>query len=76
MQQNPRKRQPLFLSTGQGLIPRRIFLDAVNEMRKPDFLQRVGNFLNVPVLRRARVGDRAPQRAARNVRPLWQQDEP
>src|SRR5665811_2636025 len=62
--------EPLLLSAGQRLIPRRIFLDLVLEVTEADLVECFADLLNRPVLGCGRIGCGAAQRAQRHVRLL------
>ena len=58
VQQQPREGEALLLAAGQGLVPRRLFLDLVLEMIEADLVQGLADLLDVPVLGGAGIGDR------------------
>jgi hypothetical protein len=52
VQKDAGKGEPLLLAARQGLIPGRIFFDAVPEMAQADAFQRLGNLFGGLFLRR------------------------
>ena len=53
VQENAREGQPLLLAAGEDLVPGRVLLEAADEMRKADQLERPGNFLDAGLVRAA-----------------------
>ena len=76
VQQQPREGQPLLFAAGQRLVPRRVFLDLLLEVIEADLVQGLADLLERPVLGGAGIGDRAAQRAGRDVGLLRQHEEP
>ena len=69
------KGNPLFFAAGEGLIPRGLLIQFVNEVFKANMREHLGYFIEFPALGCVRVGRRAPESTNRYVWSLRKQED-
>ena len=74
MQQQAHESETLTFAAGQSAVPGRLFIEMVDQVAETCRLHQLAHRVIGSIGRRQRIGGGAPQRAKRDVGPLWHHD--